>query len=348
MRCSYCHQRGHNKRTCPVLTQRMKAARRRRNRCGTYRRLLHSPVSGADRPQGQEEVTADSVATVGNIGHTRRTCDVMRKDREWLVIHHNAHVRVAHDYIVSSHIGLGSLFQMSQRLYNYDTGDYDRKNQLMVLTGFSINKAGKCDGFPIIATLRQLGSEGIEHSINIRHYVQDANHGGGWRSTPTLVTPMREVIPSDWVQKNAINFADTATFGVFPPHRQKEKRIGATGCSGTSPVPMRSSRSTPLSPMINTTTSVAPRMIWPATRPNTIVPSCSRISKVGSKIRALAFAPLHVAGWAIVAGAVVVRALTSGDKPRQEKGGEVPPPGYITEVTGSHDGRTIHDCPRHG
>ena len=69
---------------------------------------------------------------------------------------------------------------------------------------------------------------------------------------------------------------------------------------------------------------------------------------MGSKIRALAFAPLHVAGWAIVAGAVVMRALTSGDKPRQKTTGEDPLPGYITGVTGSHDGRKVHDCPRHG
>jgi len=69
---------------------------------------------------------------------------------------------------------------------------------------------------------------------------------------------------------------------------------------------------------------------------------------MGSKIRTLAFAPLYVAGWAIVAGAVVMRSLVSGDKPRQEKSGEDPPLGYITGVTGSHNGRTIHDCPRHG
>ena len=66
---------------------------------------------------------------------------------------------------------------------------------------------------------------------------------------------------------------------------------------------------------------------------------------MGSKIRTLAFAPLYVAGWAIVAGAVVVCSLVNRDKPRQEKSGEDPPPGYITGVTGSHDGRTIHDCP---
>ena len=69
---------------------------------------------------------------------------------------------------------------------------------------------------------------------------------------------------------------------------------------------------------------------------------------MGNKIRALAFAPLYAAGWAIIAGAVVMRALVSGDKPRQKKSGKDPPPGYITEATGSHDGRTIHDCPRHG
>ena len=214
MRCSYCHQRGHNKRTCPVLTQRMKqradaeiAAGRTD---GYYIRQYQERIA----PKGKKK-SQQTCGYCGKIGHTRRTCDVLRKDREWLVIHHNAHVRVAHDYIVSSHIGLGSLFQMSQRLYNYDTGDYDRKNQLMVLTGFSINKQGKCDGFPIIATLRQLGSEGIEQSINIRHYVKDADYGGGWRSSPTLVTPMREVIPSDWVQKQAINFADTANHEYF-------------------------------------------------------------------------------------------------------------------------------------
>jgi len=53
---------------------------------------------------------------------------------------------------------------------------------------------------------------------------------------------------------------------------------------------------------------------------------------VGSKIRTLAFAPLYVAGWAIVAGVVVVCSLAKRDKPRQEKGGEDPTPGYTTRA----------------
>ena len=69
---------------------------------------------------------------------------------------------------------------------------------------------------------------------------------------------------------------------------------------------------------------------------------------MGSKIRSLAFAPLYVAGWALVAGVVVVRSITKRDKSRQKTTGEDPLPGYITGVTGSHDGRKVHDCPRHG
>jgi len=56
---------------------------------------------------------------------------------------------------------------------------------------------------------------------------------------------------------------------------------------------------------------------------------------VGSKIRTLAFAPLYVAGWAIVAGVVVACSLVKRDKQRQEKSGEDPPPGYITRVRGA-------------
>lgn len=69
---------------------------------------------------------------------------------------------------------------------------------------------------------------------------------------------------------------------------------------------------------------------------------------MGSKIRLLAFAPLYLTGWAIVAGAVVMRSLADSDKQRQEKGGKDPPPGYITSESGSLDGRKVYDCPRHG
>ncbi len=64
--------------------------------------------------------------------------------------------------------------------------------------------------------------------------------------------------------------------------------------------------------------------------------------------KAVIVAPLFIAGWALVAGAVVVRSFIKRDKQRQQEGGKVLPPDYITETRGRHDGRKIHDCPRHG
>ena len=95
MRCSYCHQRGHNKRTCPVLTS---AEAARRNRCrtldGYYIRQYQERIA-----PGQEE-SQQLVAIVGKWTYSPH----LRCYAEGRVagIHHNAHVRVAHDYIVGT------------------------------------------------------------------------------------------------------------------------------------------------------------------------------------------------------------------------------------------------------
>ena len=212
MRCGYCYQRGHNRRTCPDLTKRLKeradAAIARGEPDHSFVREYQARIA----PKGKKK-SQQTCGYCGEVGHTRRTCDKLRKDREWLVVHHNAHVRIAHDYVVSSHVGLGSLFQLTTNQYDYNISEYVRKNRLMVLTDLFINKEGKCEGFPIYGTLRD--TDGHEHTINLRPYVKNAHYGGDWRSSPTLVTPMRGVIPSDWVQKQAINFADTATYQYF-------------------------------------------------------------------------------------------------------------------------------------
>jgi hypothetical protein len=69
---------------------------------------------------------------------------------------------------------------------------------------------------------------------------------------------------------------------------------------------------------------------------------------MGSKIRSVLNAPLHLAGWALVAGAGVICSLVRRDKRRQERDCKILPASYITRVTGSADGRKVYDCPRHG
>ena len=143
---------------------------------------------------------------------------MLRKDKEWFVVHHNAHLRVAHDYIVSSPVGIGSLFRLKEQNYNYNTGEYDNIFSMMVLTGFKVFPVVKQDGFGIHATL-QCPSTGKEKTVNVRQYVQNPEYATSWRNEPTLLSPIRGVVPSDWIQSQSITLDTASQLDYF-------KRVG--------------------------------------------------------------------------------------------------------------------------
>ncbi len=176
MRCRYCYKRGHNRRTCPDLTKRMKEraddAIARGETDSYYIRQYQERIA----PKGKK-VSSQQCGYCGEYGHTRRKCEMLRKDKEWFVVHHNAHLRVAHDYIVSSPVGIGSLFRLKEHNYNYNTGEYENIFSMMVLTGFKVFPVVKQDGFAIHATL-QCPSTGKDKTVNVRHYVQNPAYGG--------------------------------------------------------------------------------------------------------------------------------------------------------------------------
>ncbi len=153
MRCSHCHQRGHNKRTCPVLTKQMKVRHDIDIEAGHTDTWAIQEYRDRISPKGTKKGT-QQCGYCGDYGHTRRKCEMLRKDKEWFVVQHNAHLRVAHDYIVSSPVGIGSLFRWKKQEYNYNTGEYDTSHEMLVLTGFSVAPVVKQDGFAIHATLQ--------------------------------------------------------------------------------------------------------------------------------------------------------------------------------------------------
>ena len=213
-RCSICWSREHNKRTCPVLTERYKKAHDRDIELGCSDTWAIQRYKERIAPKGKKKAN-QQCGYCSEYGHTRRTCEVLRKDKEWLVIHHNANLRVAHDYIVQSPVGLGSLFRMKKNNgYDYNTGEYKYTTHMMVLTDFGVNKQVKQDGFPIFATLKCL-STGACEQINVRHYVKNPDYEGRWNTSANLVSEVREVIPSDWVESQSITLADVASLDYF-------------------------------------------------------------------------------------------------------------------------------------
>jgi len=217
MRCGYCYQEGHNKRTCPVLTKRLKERHDAAIEAGKTDSFYIRQYQERIAPKGKK-VNNQQCGYCSEYGHTRRKCEVLRKDKEWFVVHHNAHLRVAHDYIVQSPVGIGSLFRLKKQDYNYNTGEYDTSHEMLVLTGFSTAPVIKQDGFKILATL-QHPIKGWKQTVDVRQYVRDPDYASSWRSEPTLLTPSRGVVPSGWIQSQSITLADASKLDYF-------KRVG--------------------------------------------------------------------------------------------------------------------------
>ena len=217
MRCSYCHQRGHNRRTCPVLTARMKVRHDEDIAAGHTDTWAIKEYKDRINPKGTKKAN-QRCGYCGEYGHTRRKCEVLRKDKEWFVVHHNAHLRVAHDYIVSSPVGIGSLFRCEKQEYNYNTYEYVSTSMMLVLTGFSTAPVIKQDGFKILATL-QHPNKGWKRTVDVRQYVKNPDYMSDWRSEATLLAPSRGAVPSDWIQSQSITFEEASKLDYF-------KRVG--------------------------------------------------------------------------------------------------------------------------
>lgn len=213
MRCSHCYQRGHNKRTCPVLTKRLKERHDADIEEGHTETWAIQQYKNRIAPKGTKKAN-QQCGYCGEYGHTRRKCEVLRKDKEWFVVNHNAHLRVAHDYIVSSPIGIGSLFKLTEQNYNYHVGDYETSHEMLVLTDFLVAPLVKQGGFKIFATL-QHPTTGRKRQVDVREYVRNPDHGKGWRNHPTLLTPSCGIVPSGWIQSQTVTLASASKLDYF-------------------------------------------------------------------------------------------------------------------------------------
>jgi hypothetical protein len=147
-------------------------------------------------------------------GHTRRKCEVLENDMNWFVQHHNEHVRVAYDYIVSSPIGIGSLFQQTVSVYDYGKGDYIKENRFFVLTDFELFKGINNSNIHIMATLSATSTAENE-KIELRKYVRNRKEAGPYWRSVSLCSAASGIIPSDWISRQTMTIADAKKHELF-------------------------------------------------------------------------------------------------------------------------------------
>ena len=215
--CRYCHLAGHNQRTCPQKTATMKRRHDKDIAKGMTDSYWVKEYQKRVSPSGKKK-SQQNCGYCQERGHTRRKCEEIQKDMQWFVKHHNEHVRVAHDYLVSSPVGIGSLFRATNRDYDYNISDYVVKNTLNVVTGFTISQEFHINGVNILATLTD-PSNGVERQIALRNWVKDPAYKGATWNKIELVSADCGILPSDWFSENCITLASAKSHELF-------KRVG--------------------------------------------------------------------------------------------------------------------------
>ena len=215
--CRYCHLAGHNQRTCPKKTAAMKKRHDKDIAKGMTDSYWVKEYQKRVSPSGKKK-SQQTCGYCQERGHTRRKCEEIQKDMQWFVKHHNEHVRVAHDYLVSSPVGIGSLFRATSRDYDYNISDYVVKNTLNVVTGFTISQEFHINGVNIRATLTD-PSNGVERQIALRNWVKDPAYKGATWNKIELVSADCGILPSDWFSENCITLASAKSHELF-------KRVG--------------------------------------------------------------------------------------------------------------------------
>ena len=212
-RCRYCYQTGHNQRTCPAKTERMKARADAAIARGDHNAWVVQQYNERVAPKKGKKVSSQQCGYCSEYGHTRRKCSTLEKDKVLYAKHHNMIVKVCHDYIASSPIGIGSLFLRTREEWCNESRGYATKKHLCVAVGFEVHE-DLMTRHPKPVIVLQRVSDGETSRLALRRYVRGEGSKSHYRKVE-LVTAEAQPVPSGWIEKHSTNVAALGTHPHF-------------------------------------------------------------------------------------------------------------------------------------
>ncbi len=202
MRCGYCYREGHNQRTCDQKTE---AYKRRRDRAisegDTDSFWVREYNKRIDPSRGKK--SSMTCGYCAGLGHTRRTCEVMKSDKVLYKNHSDMVLRVVHDYITNCPIGIGSLF--TQDVDRWENGSYVSKRLDLVAVDFDLSY-DLLTNCPVPFLTLMSPSTGETVKTRLQKHVCNR----GFRSSFNviqLVAASANPVSDDWIAKRATSIS---------------------------------------------------------------------------------------------------------------------------------------------
>ena len=207
IRCSYCHEYGHNKRTCPERLARLQKNLENEKSDSSQGRYTEyyanqiakmtgeNPETGEKR--GRRDESRGRVCSYCNErGHNRRTCEQLKSDLARYAVMTRETRQEVRDWALQDGIGIGAMVKYKEYGYSDDA-------TLMMVEAMNLQHTHARQQFYSV-TLRPISGVGRKMTANIQHpKAREANtsHYASKIEVVGKLTPeqMASQIDEEWV-----------------------------------------------------------------------------------------------------------------------------------------------------
>ena len=202
--CGYCGESGHNRSTCPTHKASIDSLRAKDP---TAWRVLSYDREQESRKQSRREAVASRRCTYCfRSGHNRRTCSMLNEHKVYANVANAEAREEILTYLRKEGIGPGALMVMSERFFNRETDEYERRFQTYLVAGMN----WKALDFAYFDT----GLSDNEHPDN-REVLSLVNLTTGQKTRQNLMSPEYMEKKKEMVQ--AYRESGEVPWGVYSP-----------------------------------------------------------------------------------------------------------------------------------
>lgn len=212
MRCRYCHQEGHNQRTCPKKTEAFKRAHDRDVQKGLTDSYAIRRYNARINPKNNKKKSSMRCGYCGDTGHTRRKCPALTRDKITYEKHHNMVLRIAHDFISTCNVGIGSLF--IRNVDGWDPGgEWKEHKRTLVLVDFEMHpNLLNVEPSPMIKLMDTSTGETVLKSLKV---FMNGHGDKSYHRPVKLVSPTTGPISSTWMKDRMVSVDDLGNHPLF-------------------------------------------------------------------------------------------------------------------------------------